>query len=155
MSDLADTVADGFISSYRDFARRGHALSAQLSEEQFWTKSYPHGNSFGHLVLHIIGNLNYYVGAQISGTGYIRDREREFTEKSTPSKKDLLRKLDETVALVIATIETQTAETWSKNYEAEHTADFVKDRFGIFLRCATHFHHHVGQMIYLAKEFLK
>jgi len=57
--------------------------------------------------------------------------------------------------MVIATLEAQTAESWSKAYEAENLSDFIKDRFGIFLRCATHFHHHVGQMIYLEKEFSK
>ena len=155
MDKLSNTVASGFIHAYRDFARRVHALSEKLSEEQFWTKPYPYGNSFGHLTLHVIGNLNYYIGTKIADTGYVRDREREFTEAAPPSKEEVLRRLDEALDLVAATLETQTAETWSKEYEAEGAADVVKDRFGIFLRCATHFHHHVGQMIYLEKEFSK
>ena len=155
MNELSPTVADGFINSYRDFARRVHALSENLSEEQFWSKPYPYGNSFGHLTLHIIGNLNYYIGAQIAGTGYVRDREREFTEDNPPSKEEVLRRLDEAVALVRAAIEAQTAETWSQEYEAEGASDIVKDRFSIILRCAAHFHHHVGQMIYLEKELSK
>ncbi len=155
MDKLSHTVANGFIHSYGDFARRVHALSENLSEEQFWSKPYPYGNSFGHLALHIIGNLNYYIGAQIAGTGYVRDREREFTEETPPTKEDVLRRLDEAVALVSATIETQTAETWSNQYEAAGAADVVKDRFSIILRCTAHFHHHVGQMIYLEKELSK
>ena len=63
MNKLSDTVAHGFIHAYRDYAQRVRALSEKLSEEQFWTKPYPYGNSFGHLTLHIIGNLNYYIGA--------------------------------------------------------------------------------------------
>jgi hypothetical protein len=155
MNKLSDTVSNGFIYSFRDFVQRVHALSEKLSEEQFWTRPYPYGNSFGHLTLHIIGNLNYYIGTQIANTGYVRDREREFTEKAPPSKEEVLRRLDESVNLVIATLETQTAETWSNEYEALNVLDFVKDRFSIFLRCATHFHHHIGQMIYLEKELLK
>ena len=155
MNELSNTVAHGFICSYRDFARRVHALSEKLSEEQFWTKPYPYGNSFGHLTLHIIGNLNYYIGAEIVNTGYVRDREREFTEDSPPSKEEVLRRLAEAVDLVEATLETQTAETWSNAYRAAGAADFVKDRFSIFLSCAAHFHHHIGQMVYLAKEFSK
>ena len=85
----------------------------------------------------------------------MRDREREFTEAAPPSKEMVLRQLDETVSLVVATLEAQTAETWSSGYEAAGAADSVTDRFSIFLRCATHFHHHVGQMIYLEKEFSK
>ena len=114
MNELSNTVAKGFISSYRDFAGRVHALSEKLSEEQFWTKPYPYGNSCGHLALHIIGNLNYYIGTQIANTGYVRDRKREFTEKAPPSKEEVLRRMDEAVDLVVATLATQTAETWSE-----------------------------------------
>jgi hypothetical protein len=155
MNKLSNTVANGFIYLYRDFARRVHALSEKLSEEQFWTKPYPYGNSFGHLTLHIIGNLNYYIGREIANTGYVRDRESEFTEDSPPSKEEVLRRLAEAVDLVVATLETQTAETWSNEYGAAGAADFVKDRFSMFLNCAAHFHHHIGQMVYLEKEFSK
>src|SRR5215210_9521087 len=107
MDKLSQTVASGFIHAHGDFARRVHVLSENLSDEQFWSKPYPYGNSFGHLTLHLIGNLNYYIGAQIAGTGYVRDREREFTDATRPSKEEVLKRLDETVALVLATIERQ------------------------------------------------
>ena len=155
MNKLSNTIASGFIHSYRDFARRIHALSANLSEEQFWANPYPYGNSFGHLTLHIIGNLNYYIGAQIAHTGYLRDREREFTEQSLPPKEEVLRRLDEAMNVVVATLEKQTTETWANEYEAAGAGEFVQDRFSIFLRCATHFHHHIGQMVYIEKEFSK
>jgi uncharacterized damage-inducible protein DinB len=155
MNELSNTVANGFIHSYRNLTEKVHALSETLSEEQFWTKPYPYGNSFGHLILHIIGNFNYYIGTEIAGTGYVREREREFTEQAPPSKEEVLRQLDEALELVIATIKEQTAEDWSSRYEAEGALDFVNNRFSIVLRCATHFHHHIGQMIYLEKEFSK
>jgi hypothetical protein len=155
MDNLNRTVASGLIHAYRDYAVRAHTLSENLSDEQFWTKPYIYGNSFGHLTLHLIGNLNYYIGAQIAGTAYVRDREREFTEQALPTKAEVLGRLDETVDMEVATLEAQTAEDWSKEYAATGAGDFVKDRFSIYLRCATHFHHHVGQMIYLEKEFTK
>lgn len=155
MNELSKTVANGFIYSYRNLTEKVHALSETLSEEKFWTKPYPYGNSFGHLTLHIIGNLNYYIGTEIANTGYVREREREFTEQAPPSKEEVLRRLDEAVDMVIATIEAQTEETWSSHYSATDALDFVKGRFSIMLRCATHYHHHIGQMIYLEKEFSK
>lgn len=153
MNNLSDTVARGFIGSLLDSAQRVHALCDTLSEEQFWTRPFPYGNSFGHLTLHIIGNLNYFVGSKIAKTGYIRDREREFKDDTRLSQEAILRELDQAVSLVVETIKTQTAEDWSRDYEATISANFVKDRFSVLLRCATHFHHHVGQMIYLAKQF--
>jgi hypothetical protein len=155
MDKLPDTIKSALIHAYRDFAGRVRALSENLSEEQFWTKPYPYGNSFGHLTLHLTGNLNYYIGAQVAGTGYVRDREREFTEQSPPSKEEALRRFDEAVEMVAATLESQTAESWSQAYSAAGAGDAVQDRFSIFLRCAAHLHHHVGQMIYLEKEFSK
>ena len=70
MSNLSTTIATGFVNQYTDFGVRVHRLAEDLSEEQFWTKPHSYGNSFGNLVLHITGNLNYYVGAQIAQTGY-------------------------------------------------------------------------------------
>ena len=152
---VTDTIAAGFILSFRDLAERVSALSQNLSEEEFWTKPYPYGNSFGHLVLHITGNLNYYIGAQIGNTGYVRDRQREFTDGTCARKEQVLHGLDEAVNVVVATLERQTADSWSNEYRAIGVADFVKDRFAIVLRCATHFQHHLGQMVYLEKEFSK
>jgi hypothetical protein len=153
MNNLPNTVADGFIYYYWDFARRVNTLSEKLSEEQFWEKPYPYGNSFGNLVLHITGNLNYYIGAQIANTGYIRERELEFAEGHTERKDEVLSKLDEAVDIVIETLKSQTNQTWGEEYAAVGVDD-VKDRFSIYLRGAVHFHHHIGQMIYLVKELL-
>jgi hypothetical protein len=152
MDKTANLIANGFVSSYRDALRKVLDLSAKLSDEQFWTRPYPYGNSFGHLTLHLIGNLNYYIGAQIANTEYVRDRDREFNESSPPSKEQTLTQLEKTVDLVIATIEAETVETLATAYQAVGNPDFIKDRFSIILRCTTHFHHHVGQMIYLEKE---
>jgi DinB superfamily len=155
MSETSKTVSNALANSFRDFGSRVNALAEPLSENQFWTKPYSYGNSFGHLTLHVIGNLNYYIGAQIAQTGYIRDREREFTEQSAPPKKEVINQLNKAINLVVTTLAAQTDQSWSENYEAVATPDFVKDRFSVFLRCATHCHHHLGQMIYLAKELSK
>ena len=97
MNDLSKTVAAGLIHSYQGCGQRVHALAHQLTEEEFWSKPYPYGNSFGTLVLHLTGNLNYYIGAQISQTGYIRERELEFIARHIGEKEQVLARLDEAV----------------------------------------------------------
>ncbi len=154
MNDLSHTIANGFSAAYQEFAQRVHTLAAPLSEEQFWRKPYPYGNSFGHLTLHLTGNLNYYIGTQIEGTGYVRNREREFTDSQPPAKAEALRLFDEAIALVMRTLDAQTAADWTQEYKAVG-ADMCPNRFSIWLRCAAHLFHHIGQMIYLAKEFAK
>lgn len=154
MSVLNDTISSGLAGHYELLASRVHDLSAPLSDDQFWAKPFSFGNSFGHLVLHLTGNLKYYIGAEIAGTGYVRDRDREFTEMDRPSKVEVLKQFDEAVAVVARTIRTQTENDWSLPYTAMREAD-AKNRFNIFLRCATHLHHHVGQLTYLQFALLR
>jgi uncharacterized damage-inducible protein DinB len=150
MADLQSTVASDLTARYQRLAGVLHELAAPLSNEQFWDKPFSFGNSFGHLVLHLTGNLNYYIGAQIASTGYVRDRPVEFSDTTRPSKTEVLKKFDQAIAMVIGAIKSQSADDWSKEYTAVG-AD-AQDRFGIVLSCATHLHHHLGQMMYLGFE---
>jgi hypothetical protein len=150
MSDLKDTMVAGFETRYKKLSGRVRDLASPLSDEQFWTKPFPFGNTFGHLVLHLTGNLKYYIGAQIAQTGYVRDRPREFTETTRPPKAETLTKFDDAIDIVLRTIRCQSPEDWSKAYTA--VGSDSPDRFDIVLQCATHLDHHVGQMIYLAFE---
>jgi hypothetical protein len=150
MAELKDTLTSALTTRYVKLAGVVRELAAPLSDEQFWTRPFPFGNSFGHLVLHLTGNLNYYIGAQIAGTGYMRDRPREFSENTRPSKQEVLKKFDEAVEMVVGTVRAQSADDWSKQYSAAG-AD-AKTRFEMVLQCATHLHHHVGQIMYLTFE---
>jgi predicted enzyme related to lactoylglutathione lyase len=151
MTDPTRTIAAAFVHAFRDYRSRVHRLAEGVSDAQFWARPYPYGNSMGHLALHLTGNLNFYVGREMAGTGYVRDREREFHDPAPPSKAEALRRLDAAVDLVIATVGRQTAADWSAPFAATGAED-IHDRFAMLLRVAAHCHHHVGQMIYLAKE---
>ena len=141
----------GFAREYERCRARVHELAAPIPEEAFWTKPFGFGNSFGHLVLHLTGNLNYYIGARVAATGYIRTRDREFTEQLGLPKTDVLRDFDAAVDMVIRTISEQRDEDWAAEYSGTGEPD-AHNRFDIFLKCAMHFYHHVGQMVYLQKQ---
>ena len=66
MTDLNSTLSGVLAGRFYSNLTRVRELAAPLTQKQFWTKPYPYGNSFGHLVLHLTGNLNYYIGAQIA-----------------------------------------------------------------------------------------
>jgi len=151
MNQLHDVIAMAFVQEYRTRAADLHKWVDPLTEEQFWWNPFRFGNSVGHLVLHLTGNLSYYIGAQVAKTGYIRNRDLEFTESRRPPKSQVLRKFDETIAMVIASIETQSEANWTAAYTAEREPE-AQDRFTIFLRCASHLYHHVGQINYLSRE---
>src|SRR4030088_27145 len=100
MTDLKQTIASGLTVRYKKLAGVGYESAGPLSDEQLWAKPFAFGNSIGHLVLHLTGNLNYYIGAQVAGTGYVRDRPLEFSDATQPSKAEMLKKFDQAVEVV-------------------------------------------------------
>jgi uncharacterized damage-inducible protein DinB len=153
MPELSQTVNTGFADYYEQLRVNLHTWVASLTDEQFWKNPFPYGNSVGHLVLHLTGNLNYYIGAQIAETGYVRDRPREFAETKTPSKLEALAEFDKAVEMVKATVRKQSAEDWSAPYSG--TGVTWDNRFSIVLDCAAHADHHIGQILNLARELVQ
>ena len=148
-TSLPATLGTTFAFEYDRCRRRVHELAEGLTEDQFWTKPFPFGNSFGHLVLHLTGNLSYYIGSQVASTGFVRTRDREFTDPARRPKADVMGAFDETVDMVRSTLAAQQqASDWTATYFGEREPD-AHTRFHIFLNCAMHFYHHIGQMIYL------
>jgi DinB superfamily len=148
MSDLQAIVFEALAQRYEELGGRVRELAAPLNEEEFWKKPLAFGNSFGHLALHLTGNLNYYIGAQIANTGYVRDRPREFAEAERPSKEEVLKRFGAAVQMVVKTIRVQAESDWDRPYTANGEED-AKNRLTIVLRCLTHLDHHVGQLQYL------
>lgn len=154
MSELEFQIGEDLSSYYEMIRQQVHQWVDPLTEEQLWTNPFSFGNSVGHLLLHMTGNLNYYIGSQIAETGYVRDRDREFTEVQRKSKEHLLADYDRTIAMVVDTIRKQAPDGWLRPYSGKGEPA-AKERFHAFLRCAGHAYHHVGQLIYLSRELRK
>jgi uncharacterized damage-inducible protein DinB len=141
---LAKTALIETLEKMRDDVRN---LARPLSDAEFWTKPIDPGNSVGHLVLHLSGNLNHFVGAQLGGSGYVRDREREFTETQVPNKAEALEKLDEAVATFRRVVSGLSAE--------QLAVPHPEARFGLVMNALmfllAHFALHRGQMSYIAR----
>ena len=111
LSVIQSSLADYFRVMVQE---RVHELVSPLSSEQIWQRPFPYGNSIGNLILHLTGNLNYYIGAQIAGTGYIRQRDLEFSDGGKP-KGELLKVFDDAIQITGATIEKQSDHDWSRH----------------------------------------
>jgi hypothetical protein len=151
---LLDQMSRSFTENYDRCRARVHELVDSLTDEQFWMKPFPYGNSVGHLILHLTGNLNYYIGARVAETGYIRTRDVEFTDPSRQARTGVLRAFDDAVDMVLKTIAAQRQEDWTAPYSGVGEPD-AHTRFAIFLHCAMHFYHHVGQLIYLKEQITR
>jgi uncharacterized damage-inducible protein DinB len=154
MSGLSSVAADTFASFYEEVRDKIHKLVEPLSTEQLWQKPYPYGNSVGHLLLHLTGNLNHYIGARIAGTEYVRNRPLEFTDVSRRPKEEVLAAFDRAIDMVAATIRKQSPEDWLAEY-SDPTTPRDHTRFAAIQRMAAHADHHAGQIIYLVKELVR
>ena len=147
-SQLAALACDELATYFEHLAGRVESSVRSIQAESLWTKPFTFGNSIGHLVLHLTGNLNHYIGAGVAGSGYVRDRDKEFTDASRPSADELLTRFREAVAMVVRTISSQGEEGLTT--PVEHQAP-IRSRLGLFLVCASHMNNHIGQMSYLVQ----
>lgn len=144
LTTLAKAALIGELEQLRDAVKQ---VAEPLSERELWAKPIEPGNSVGHLILHLTGNLNHYVGGQLGDSGYARDREREFTEAAPPAKTTLLANLDAAVATFRRVVDGLDADRLS--------APHPEARFGPVLNglvhLVAHFAIHRGQMSYLVR----
>jgi hypothetical protein len=130
----------------RDLKKLKKEIELYHHEQKIWQVENTIANSAGNLCLHLIGNLNYFIGKEIGKTGYIRNRELEFTLKNI-SKVELLKKIDETILVVSHSLDQLTPEELTKEYpilifeKATSTEYFL-------VHLTTHLNYHLGQINY-------
>ena len=122
-------------------------LAEPLTEQQFWRKPVDPGNSFGHLVLHLTGNLSHFAGARLGKTGYVREREREFTEANPPPKAEAMARLDDAVAIFRRVVE----GVPGGQFVEAHPDPMMGTVINSLVRLVAHFALHRGQMSYIAR----
>lgn len=65
----------------RDLTKLKKEINSFRLEENLWKTTGSVINPAGNLSLHLIGNLNHYIGHHLGNTGYVRDRVSEFGAK--------------------------------------------------------------------------
>jgi len=72
----------------REFNRLVSEIGAFENEDDLWTVHGQQKNSPGTLALHLCGNLLHFVGAELGDTGFVRDRDGEFSSRM--SRQELI-----------------------------------------------------------------
>lgn len=130
----------------RDLQKLKAELVAYQNESAIWLASEGIANSAGNLCLHLVGNLNHFIGATLGQTGYIRQRDLEFSSKDIP-RQELLEKIDATIAVVNDTLGRLPAEELEKEY-AFQLAEQSYTTGAFLLHLTTHLAYHLGQINY-------
>ncbi len=145
---LARTTAEEFARYFHHLGERVEKAATAIPKDRFWTKPFTFGNSIGHLVLHLTGNLNHYIGALVVGTDYVRHREHEFTDPQKHPRDEVLARFREAVEMVVRTVQSQDEAGLTTAVESQAP---IRTRLGLFLVCAAHMNNHIGQMSYLVQ----
>ncbi|HEY8782685.1 MAG TPA: DUF1572 family protein [Mucilaginibacter sp.] len=118
------------------------------NEENIWRKADGITNTAGTLVLHLLGNLNFTIGTQIGGTGYVRNREQEFSLTGV-SREKLVTDIESTIEVVKTSLtginQAKLDETYPLEFVGQKsTVYYLTFFFG-------HFNYHLGQINYLRR----
>jgi uncharacterized damage-inducible protein DinB len=146
--DLNEVVTSELSRYFQHLAERVEKHLRALPKDKVYFKPFAYGNSMGHLILHLTGNLNHYIGAGIAGTGYVRNRPLEFTDPNPPTPDEALTKFRAAVEMVVRALGSQTPQDWGKPVDNNQP---IRTRFGIFLVCIAHLNNHIGQMAWIVQ----
>jgi uncharacterized damage-inducible protein DinB len=130
----------------RDLEKLKQEISLYRDEKNLWVIDKSIANSAGNLCLHLVGNLNAYIGAVIGNTGYIRQRDLEFSQKNIP-KDQLIKMIEDTIIVVADGLD----ELKDEDLEKEYPLLVFKEKTstGYFLiHLAVHLGYHLGQVNY-------
>ena len=130
----------------RDLNKLKEELWAYQSEENIWKVEGNIANSAGNLVLHLIGNLNTYIGAEIGKTGYVRNRPLEFSDKNVPRTK-LLKDIDDTIQVIKDALPRLSTEDFEKEYPILVFDKKTSTEY-FLTHLVAHLAYHLGQVNY-------
>jgi len=130
----------------RDLEKLKQEISLYHDEKNLWVIDKSIANSAGNLCLHLVGNLNTYIGAEIGKTGYVRNRDLEFSQKNIP-KDQLVKMIEDTIVIVQNGLNKLNESDLEKEYPLLVFKE--KTSTGYFLiHLAVHLGYHLGQVNY-------
>jgi len=140
---VIDTLQEIF---KRDLEKLKLEISLYKDEKNLWLVDKSILNSAGNLCLHLVGNLNTYIGAEIGKTDYIRNRDLEFSQKNVPQQQ-LIKMVEDTIKVVEDGLHKLNEDDLEKEYPLLVFKE--KTSTGFFLiHLAVHLDYHLGQINY-------
>jgi uncharacterized protein DUF1572 len=146
VNPLAPDIA---LSLVRELEGLKRELAHFPDDESVWSTLPGVANSAGNLALHVAGNLQYFIGTVLGGTGYVRNRDLEFGQRSGP-RENIYAELDAAISVVRRVVPSLPNERLEADYpELVMGMKFRSSTFLVHL-CA-HAGFHLGQAGYLRR----
>jgi uncharacterized damage-inducible protein DinB len=131
----------------RDLNRLKSEIEQYKNEHSLWLIEKSIANSAGNLCLHLIGNLNTYIGGELGKTGYVRDRPLEFSQKDIP-KTQLVQKIEETIEVVKHAFDGLNDSDLNEDYPLVKVVEGGSSIGFMLIHLAGHLTYHLGQINY-------
>lgn len=129
----------------RDLEKLLVELNSYEQEDDLWVVKEEIKNSSGNLMMHICGNLKHFIGATLDNTGYVRERDVEFSGRV--SKSELSEGIGETKEVLSSYFERVSVDDMSDPYPLQPFGyPMTKSQFLIHLY--GHLSYHMGQINY-------
>lgn len=130
----------------RDLEKLKKEISSYKNEKRIWYTEKEIPNSAGNLCLHLAGNLNTYIGAELGNSGYIRHRDLEFSLKDM-TQQELIEKIETTIAVVDSTLSKMKEEQLKDEFPVLVFKEKTSTEY-MLIHLATHLGYHLGQVNY-------
>ncbi|WP_018618836.1 DinB family protein [Spirosoma luteum] len=130
----------------RDLEQLKREVELYQDEKVIWYTERGISNSAGNLCLHLVGNLNAFVGAELGKTGYVRHRDLEFSLKNVP-RSELSAKIDETITVVERALENLTSKQLEAEYPQQVFGKPMTTEY-FLMHLSSHLMYHLGQINY-------
>jgi len=152
MTPLPSEVATLFIRSARDILDEGmrkteHCV-AQLDDDSLWWRPTPKQNSVANLMLHLAGNIRQWIVSGVGGASDVRDRPREFSERSGRPKGDVLETLRSAVREADAALARLSAE---QLVQPRRIQGFEVNVLSAIFDTVAHFRGHTQEIIHITR----
>lgn len=140
-------ITDTLIKLFkRDLTKLIDELDLYKDESNLWKQEGLVSNSAGNLCLHLVGNLNHFIGATLGNTGYVRQRDLEFANKNVPVS-DMKNQVEETITMVEKTLSKLTEVDLQAEYRRNPFEDYMTTEY-FLTHLALHLAYHLGQINY-------
>lgn len=121
-------------------------VEAYKEEKNLWIATETVKNSSGNLCLHLVGNLNAFIGAPLGNTGYVRQRDLEFSLKNVP-KSELIKQVKDTILVVENTLNSLLENDLQKEYKRRVNEETMTTEY-FLIHLTMHLSYHLGQINY-------
>ncbi|WP_183561817.1 DinB family protein [Mucilaginibacter sp. SP1R1] len=130
----------------RDLGKLKTEIELYRDEQKIWYIEKEIANSAGNLCLHLVGNLNTYIGAVFGETGYIRNRDLEFSARNI-LKAELISDIEKTMLMIAFSFDGMNDGQLELEYPPAVREGGITNGY-FLMHLAMHLSYHLGQINY-------